>query len=114
MNLDLSAEKTGKESSRLGRNLVTHMEWFGRGTPIPLRLDSHWKDVIINATLVPNSESPSDFIPNGPTQLLRMSDVSFVLSSSWTPRGLREKIESADFSSQASHINSSVAITTAR
>ncbi|KNZ59490.1 hypothetical protein VP01_171g3 [Puccinia sorghi] len=105
MNLDLSAEKTGKESSRSGRNLITHMEWFGRGTPIPLRLDSQWKDVIINATLVPNSESPSDFIPNGPTQLLRMSDVSFVLSSSWTPRGLREKIESANFSLQSSHLN---------
>jgi len=105
MNLDLSAEKSGKESSRSGRNLVTHMEWFGRGTPIPLRLDSQWKDVIINATLVPNSESPSDFIPNGPTQLLRMSDVSFILSSSWAPRGLNEKIESANFSSQSSHIN---------
>jgi len=81
------------------------MEWFGRGTPIPLRLDSQWKDVIINATLVPNSVSPSDFIPNGPTQLLRMSDVSFVLSSSWAPRRLREKIESANFSSQSSYIN---------
>ncbi|EFP90962.2 uncharacterized protein PGTG_17234 [Puccinia graminis f. sp. tritici CRL 75-36-700-3] len=105
MNLDLSAEKTGKEAARSDRNLTTHMEWFGRGTPIPFRLNSQWKDISINATLVPESERSSELIPSGPTQLLRMSEVSFVLSSSWAPRTLREKIESENFSSHASQLS---------
>ncbi|KAH9447797.1 hypothetical protein Pst134EB_021796 [Puccinia striiformis f. sp. tritici] len=105
MKLDLSAEETGKEVSRSDRNLATHMEWFGRGTRIPLRLDTQWKDVSINATLFSDSDKSTEFIPNGPNQLLRMSEVSLVLSSSWAPRTLREKIEFETFSSQASHIS---------
>ncbi|WAQ87924.1 hypothetical protein PtA15_9A48 [Puccinia triticina] len=105
MNLDLSAEKTGNEPSRSDQNLTTHMEWFGRGTSIPLRLNSQWKDISINATLLPDSPRSQESIPSGPTQLLRMSEVSFVLSSSWAPRTLRERIESEHFSSHASHIS---------
>jgi hypothetical protein len=67
MNLDLSAEKTGKEASRSDQNLTTHMEWFGRGSPIPLRLNSQWKDISINATLLPESEKSLEFIPSGPS-----------------------------------------------
>ncbi|PLW06226.1 hypothetical protein PCANC_27453 [Puccinia coronata f. sp. avenae] len=100
LNLDLSAEKVGDKSSRSDH---THMEWFGRGAPIPLRLDSQWKDVSINARLISDSDKSSEAIPNGPTQLLRMSDVSFVLSSSWIPRSLRKKIEWENFALQASY-----------
>lgn len=106
MNLDLSAERTGMESRQASSNIATHMEWFGRGASVPIRFDLGWKDLNINAALISDSEELSQFINCEPNQLLRMSEISCVLNSSWVPGTLRGKIQADPyFSSSASQVN---------
>ncbi|CAH7672088.1 golgi-body localization protein domain-containing protein [Phakopsora pachyrhizi] len=97
-NLDLSEEK-----KKLGSDRSTHTEWFGRNTSVPLRFKSSCKEIEVGIRANIQPEHPEESTTRNSTQLLKISETFFALSSTWIPDSVRAKlsIDGYQFSSMS-------------